>query len=119
MGITRRVKVHNDDTKAYSEVFRDEMLTIPAKSYIEMEDGEATLFMGRFPGLRRDGTGRDLTVKMLRKEYITHDMETVSAVKCMACGTEFKTASELEVHSKVHEAAQIKESPATKKKFFS
>lgn len=116
---TRMVRVYNDHDKDYSEIFRDSMLTIPAKKYVEMEDSEATLFMGRFPGLRRNGQGQDITVKMLRKVYITPEMTQTESHKCMACGTEFKSTSELEAHSKVHEAQKIKDEPQGKKKFFS
>jgi len=116
---TRMVRVYNDHHQDYKENFRDSELIVPAKGYVEMEDSEATLFMGKFPGLRRDGRGHDITIKMLRKVYVTPEMTQTETAKCMACGTEFKTASELEVHSKVHEAQKVKDEPQTKKKFFS
>lgn len=117
----RKVQVWNDHKNDYREVFNGAELVIPSHGYIVMEDSEASQFLGVFTGIRRDGQGRDLNPKMLRKEYFTEAVAEVkpSHLTCMACPAEFKEAKDLEIHSKVHEAIQVKDEPKSKNKFFS
>ncbi len=115
----RKVELWNDHTQAHIEMFRGEELVIPAKSCVIMDDGDATLFMGQFTGIKRDGHGKDISVKMLRKRYITEETKAEAEVKtCMACKKEFKTQEELDSHTIQHEALKVKDEPNPKKKFF-
>ena len=118
----RKVELWNDGVKDYSEKFRGEMLTIPARSHIVMEDPDASQFMGQMVPFRKDGQGNQLTEKRLRKVYITEATEAAKT-KCMLCSKEFKTPTELEVHAVEHAHAMVdekaKEAATKKSKFFS
>jgi len=95
----RKVKVWNDNTAPYSEHFRDNMLTIPSKGFITMEEPEAALFMGQFTPPLRDGHGRDKNPKMLRVEVVDlSSFETPTNHVCMACKKDFETSTLLTSH---------------------
>lgn len=119
----RKVQVWNDDHRDYTEVFRGESLTIPAKQYIVMEDPDASQFMGRMIPLARDGQGNQKRVKALRKVYITEAVEEQQKNQCMLCKKEFKSLVELQSHSTEHADVMVdekaKEDVTKKSKFFS
>lgn len=71
----RNARVWNDHYNDYSEEFKGDKLTVPAKDYIVMEEYDADLFLGQLTVVKRDAQGRDLIPKMLRKEIIIDEAE--------------------------------------------
>lgn len=119
MALIRKVKVWNNGSFLYQEDFNGQTITIPPKNFVVMDDPDASQFLGVFTGLRRDGHGKDITLKPLSKEYFRADEEIKadSFYACMSCKEQFKTEEDLKSHSKQHEAQLLKDNP-TKKKFF-
>lgn len=105
----RMVEVWNDGNKEYQEMFRGNLVTIPAKDKIVMEDPDASQFLGQFTPIRRDAQGNNLTSKPLRKVYITE--ATQAELKCMMCGkNDAKTQADLDAHiAEMHQASMIDE----------
>lgn len=117
---TRMVEVWNDDSQAYSELFRGELLTIPAKDKIVMEDPDAALFMGQYVKFTKDGQGKQIGCKMLRKVYLPENYlelkSSVQALLCMACNKEFKSQVDLDAHSDAMHASVMVDEEAKKKR---
>ena len=65
-------RVWNDNVHPYEEEFNREIIHIPAKSYIDMEENDAKLFVRKFvkPVLDGGGTQKPESYKMLRLEMI-------------------------------------------------
>lgn len=68
-----KVKVWNDNVHPHKEMFKDNLVEIPAKSCIEMEWEEAIEFKGQFTPIRirGDGTHDPAGFKMIRVEAPT------------------------------------------------
>jgi hypothetical protein len=74
-----KVKVWNDNTHPHKEMFRGDLITIPAKSYIFMEQSDAHEFRTQFYPLRRSEVGEGnmdpTSLKMIRIEKIVGEVE--------------------------------------------
>ena len=97
------VKVKNLDTKEYSEVFEDELITIPAGGHVEMARSTAMKFLSAFSPMVVDGSGRALKPKMLK---IVEDPEAHAAHRDQPIrytapdGKEFRTNEAYTLHLK-------------------
>ena len=64
-----KVKVRNLDSQEYTEVFRDELIRIPAGGTVEMTRSEANAFLGQLTPIEfNNSTGRPMKPKMLKIE---------------------------------------------------
>jgi len=65
-----KVKVWNDNVHEFSQKYRGELLTIPAKKFVEMEREDAIMFMGLANSIKRtaDGAPDPAGLKRLRRE---------------------------------------------------
>lgn len=123
----RMVEVWNDDTSDYTEVFKGDTIVVPAKNFIKMEDPDASQFLGQYVPFKKDGQGRQLGCKMLRKVYIPDGKTTTVEepnLTCQMCKETFRAQGELDGHiAQNHTQAMIEEEAkkAVKKqsKFFS
>lgn len=97
------VRVYNDNTYPFTQVFKGDRIHIPAKKFIEMEDDEAVMFRGTYSPILVDGANNHLpeSYKMIRivypKDYV-NDKPT-DKFKCQACGKEFDTPEILDEHT--------------------
>jgi hypothetical protein len=108
-----KAKIWNDHTKDYSEKFKDEMVTIPAKQFVVMEKPDADQFMGQYVPIQRDGQGKDLSLKMLRLEVIPADApQSGQSFACMACNKAMPTEKELQQHIAANHIEQMAEEEA-------
>lgn len=117
------VRVWNRNRFDHVEMFKGELVTIPAESCIEMDYDEAVLFKGKFfaPKFGKDGVQDPRSYK-----WIELDMEDVRAIKedrarslendsssekvfvCQACAKEFRTKNGLLKHVKdKHQSAMV------------
>lgn len=111
-------RVWNDGLKPYSEQFKDGLVTIQPKSYVEMEEHDAHLFLGQFTGIKRDGTGADKITKPLRYERLKVDEKEVSPA-CNVCKKEFQTWELVAQHGNLeHADLIIKDKEHKKSKLF-
>jgi hypothetical protein len=105
------VKVVNDNVHPYKERFRDQTIYIAPRSYVEMEHGEAHLFLGTMPpNIELDGNGiqKPQSYKMLRIEPMGGAATTPTPVyKCMIDGREFATQAELDEYIEENHADAI------------
>jgi hypothetical protein len=96
------VKVWNDNKFDYKEKFKGAHISIPAKSFIKMERGEASQFLGTMPAsIQVDANGqiRPESYKMLRVEPIgPNDDKPTQELVCMQDGKKFQTQKELDDH---------------------
>lgn len=106
----RKVELWNDGTKEYVEDFKGDTIRIPAKSFIPMDDSDASQFMGQFTVPKKDGKGNALSSKPLRKVYLdpaVAPQEKQSPV-CMLCKTTCKDDADLYEHiGKEHSHAML------------
>lgn len=94
-----QARVWNDDSKPYREMFKEQLIEIPSKGFVEMDFFEANLFMGQFTPIRKNGLGDELTCKRLRLERIGAPDEAKPENRCNLCKGKFDTANELKLHS--------------------
>lgn len=106
-----QVKVWNDNTYPYKELFRDQKIEIPPKSYILMEEGEAHLFKGTFSAPILDGDGNDTPAgyKMIRIEKVASEKPStqVEELRCIACTYKPANKHDLESHIELHHKDQM------------
>lgn len=102
------VRVWNDNSKLYTEKYKDEEVKIAPKAFVVMEESDAVAFLGQYTSIKKDGQGNALNPKMLRLERADNALDgytPYAAPKCMACRKEFQTEEELKDHSlKFHES---------------
>jgi hypothetical protein len=99
-----KVKVWNDNSHPYTEIFKGDPVRIEAHSCIEMEEDEAIQFRGTYcaPIKGGDDQYKPESFKMIRveKEDGSLPMPTRALVfKCNACREEFQTEASLVLHS--------------------
>lgn len=111
-----QAKVWNDHHKPYSEMFRDEQITIPAKGHVVMDKSDAIIFMGQYTKPNRLDSGEELNPKMLRLEIIPDNKPAVEKILCQMCKEEFQTKKELALHGQLAHADAIVEDDAKKSK---
>lgn len=96
------VRVWNDNTKVYSEELDGEVITIPAKGFVEMSRGKGMKLVQSFTPVLKDGMGNHLNPKMLRVEF--HEGRYKQVLKeeeknrSMLTGQMYPSAAELENH---------------------
>lgn len=109
-----KVKVWNDNSVIWTESFKGEKITIPAKSFVEMDFYEAHEFKGQFSPvkLKGDGTQDPTTFKMIRvemptKETADGDDDGQEIFQCNMCRKIFTTDAALTKHSESQHADHI------------
>ena len=99
------VKVYNDNVHPFTQKFKGEVITVPAKSFIEMELEEAVAFKSYPSPMKFDGMGQQdpKSYKMLRVEgsdVAKAVGERVQAYRCHQDGSLHPTKEALEAHVK-------------------
>jgi len=107
-------KVWNDHTKEYKEKFREDMIVIPPKGYVEMDQSEARIFMGQFVPIKMLDSGEPLNPKMLRLEIIQDNKPVPVKLVCQMCKEEFQTEKSLKMHSELEHAEAMVDDDARK-----
>jgi hypothetical protein len=98
-----KVKVVNQDHREYSELFRDQMIVIPANGSIEMGRSEAIKFLSQASPMTVDGQGKAIKPKKLK---IVEDPEAHAAARHQPIkysapdGTDFRTGVAYKEHLK-------------------
>jgi hypothetical protein len=105
-----KVKVWNDNTHPHKEMFRGDLIEIPARSYILMEQSDAHEFRTQFFAPRRSEVGPGnmdpSTFKMIRVEKIAGAVEEPKpeVFKSPLTGEVFTTKAQLEAHLEANKA---------------
>lgn len=121
-------RIWNTSDYEYTEKFRDDFIVIPPKKFIEMDRGEAALFLGQYKPIVRtpDGQPDPRFVKSLRKEimpegYVPLDPRFVGVtqpkleiLKCECCGFIAPNKKALNEHLKTHFHRSVDEEKAIK-----
>lgn len=91
------VKVHNNNVHPYTEEFRGNKITIPANSYIEMDEDEADYFLQTFTFPKKDSQGRPdpLFFKKLKIEKPHVDKPAEDLMICHANGQKAASVADL------------------------
>lgn len=120
-----QVKIWNDNVHPYKEQFQDELIEIPAKKFIVMEEKKAVRFRGTYcsPVLDHDGNPMPESFKMLRLEHVDASAPEKEEMKflCHACGSdEFQSQKALDAHidashTEIQADTEYKEEKAKKK----
>lgn len=105
-------RVWNDNDKPYSEKFEDNLITIPAKGYVEMDKADAIKFVSAWIPIKRLDDGTPLNPKMLRTEFMPE--KPVEKILCQMCKEEFQTNKELSLHSELKHAEDMVDENARK-----
>lgn len=110
------VEVHNLNGFPYEEKFRDRLIKIPSKDFIEMEYEEAVVFRGTIAPVEKDADGNILpkSYKMIRivtdksgKKMVEEARKKAMAHKCQACGYQASDKQDLHIHVKEEHAHQL------------
>ncbi len=101
-----KVKVWNDNTHDHTEKFKDKILTVPAKGYIEMEYLDAVDFKGQYTPIKLLGTGAQdpAGFKMIRVEPPKEDLFTEDKNVFHGTGKQFSEPGELIAFAKAYAA---------------
>jgi hypothetical protein len=108
-----QVRVWNDNVHAYQEKFKGELIQIPSKSFIVMDEDDAYNFKGTFapPVLNTDGVHMPEGFKMIRVEHLPKEqLEAIPKTpehQCMACKYKASGSEDLKEHEKTHESSRI------------
>ena len=112
------VRVWNDNTFPFTQVFKEEKITIPPRSFKVMEYYEAMEFKSAFSPIERDGDGQALpkSYKMIRVEQPAGDVAIDDEKKfvCHVTGQKFATQIEADAENKKHEHLILKDEDAEK-----
>jgi len=113
------VQVHNDDHEDYVETYRNEKIVVPSRSFLDMERSKAIGFLGSFSGVdSQRGTMKVKRLRIIEDEHqrsLRMKQPQDESFKCQACGHDFLSDEELDVHISVHhKAEQIKDKPNAK-----
>lgn len=106
------VKVWNKNVHDFKAQFRDQMISIPAKSFIEMEEGEAQDFKYDFSPVVKGGDNQPdpKFFKMIEIERITPAASVkVEENVCMMCKHKAASKSDLEKHTKEFHLDQLED----------
>lgn len=108
-----QVKVWNDNTHPFTQVFKEKKISIPAKSYVEMEFYDAYDFLGTYFPVEHDAAGIQdpKSYKMLRVDRGDAVRGIQGKIKkniCIVCAHESPSPEELEAHTKVKHPEQPK-----------
>jgi hypothetical protein len=63
-----KMRVYNDNVHPYQETFKGDLVKIPPKGFVLMEEDDAILFRGTYAPITTDGDGQPLptSYKMIR-----------------------------------------------------
>ena len=91
------VKVHNDNIHPYNEKFSGQDIHIPAISYIEMDEDQAEVFLGKFvfPVKNEMGLNDPKFFKKLRIEKPLKENVEADSLICHATGKKAASKEEL------------------------
>ena len=118
-----KVEVHNLNEYPFKQQFRDEVVEIPANSYVTMEYEEAILFKGMINDVVRDGDGNILpqSYKKLKivqdgsgKQMMEEARKKAEAFKCQACGFQANSKQELHIHTKEEHLSELQDPKVAK-----
>lgn len=112
--MTSNARVWNDNDKPYSEKFRDDLITIPPKQFIEMDRADAIQFIGQWVPIRQLDDGTPLNAKRLRLEDLTLKNVQPVKIQCQMCKEQFQTDKELALHSELKHAEAMIDDDARK-----
>ena len=98
-----QVRVWNDNVHDYSETFREQKISIPAKKFIMMDDEQAHLFVCNFAPIKCDADGNPVPegYKMVRIERNSDAAPVEVKVNenvCHACQYEGASKADLSEH---------------------
>lgn len=98
-----QVKVWNDNVHSYFEKYQGKPITIPAKHFVMMDEGDAHQFLGTFNNIEldKDGNPSPKTYKMLRIEKSDGSegwMPKVAKNLCNSCGFQAVSENALSEH---------------------
>jgi hypothetical protein len=98
--MSNKVKVWNDNVHVFTQRFKGEQVTIPAKGFIEMEWDEAISFKSHPFSMKFDGMGQQdpTSFKMIRVEGGPAATNQVIAFKSHKDGSIHATKSALEAY---------------------
>ena len=107
-----KMRVYNDNTHPYRELFKGDKIEIPSKSFILMDYDDAHQFRGTFapPVLNADSQHMPEGFKMIRVEKHTEEVEAVTSVEtfhCIACKYKGESAVDLSEHAKAAHSAEL------------
>lgn len=110
------VKVWNDGPTPYSEMFRENEISIPKGGHVEMDYFDAVQFLGQYIKPKKLGEGLFANHKMLRIEGSAPDLKS-SKHTCQLCKGDFTTEKELLLHSdQFHKAVMHEDDDKPKRK---
>ena len=119
------VEVHNLNVHEFKMKFREELITIPPKGFVEMEYDDAVLFRGTMPPkLDRDADGNILptSYQMLRivqdgsgKRSLHEAKAREAELKCLACGFIAIDKQDLHIHTKENHIGTMENKEAAAK----
>ena len=117
-----QAKVWNDNEHVFTDdSFKGEKITIPPKSFIEMEYGEANEFKYKYSPIKVGGDNQQLpsSYKMIRVEPIGEpEAVKVAGVNCQACGKTYESQKVLDAHiDEQHLEAMADKTVAEKRRF--
>lgn len=96
-----RVRVYNDNSYPYKEMYKGELIDIPAGKYVEMEFEDAVDFKGTYVPIKVDGGGTPLKQSYKKIRIVKpadFKNESPEFFLCQSCGEKFTSQSELDSH---------------------
>lgn len=106
------VEVHNLDSKAYLENYKEEDIYIPAHSFVKMKRRKAVAFLARYPKNNDDGTmkAKRLSIRRPGESFEAELMPELAGEElvCHLDGKVFNTQIELDNHLKKFESKVTK-----------
>lgn len=107
-----KMKVYNDNTHPYREIFKGDKIEIPSKGFIIMDYDDAYQFRGTFspPVLNADNQHMPEGFKMIR--VVKHDEDEAVEPKaetfgCIACKYKGGSAVDVAEHTKAAHSADL------------
>lgn len=105
-----QVRVWNDNSYPFKQLFKGEMVAIPPKKFIMMDEEDAVSFKGKYFPPLLDGANnpKPESYKMIRIERTSDANEGESGkFVCHADGTAFDTKEELDEYVKANHADKL------------
>lgn len=96
------IKLWNDNEYPFTQKFKGEDISIPPKSFIEMDFQEAKSFMGKYYPMAKNGMGQqdERSYKKLRIEGTPRFDAKVTAFKCHVDGSLHPSQDALEAYER-------------------
>jgi len=96
------VKIWNDSSILYKEIFQDELVEIKPRGFIEMPRSKAITFLGSYRPFQKEGRIEDRGIKPLRLEENAEELAKKyqqPAIYESSDGTKFRTKEGLRLHN--------------------